>query len=106
MKKLTAKEDVFNLFSASTSSIVLNAKISLHDMPLVVISREYWDAMPGFSESENQQAWQMWQEMQTELLLLSSTSRQVIATESEHHVQLQQPELIINSINDLMQGKQ
>ncbi|HSM72261.1 MAG TPA: alpha/beta hydrolase [Anaerolineales bacterium] len=85
---------------------VRSANISLPDMPLVVISRGYWDAIPGFSEAENQQAWQMWQEMQAELLLLSSTSRHVIATESEHHVQLQQPELIINSIIDLMQGRQ
>ena len=84
---------------------VRNAKISLHDMPLVVISRGYWDAMPGFSESENQQAWQTWQEMQAKLLSLSSNSRQAIATESEHHIQLQQPDLIINSIIDLMQGR-
>jgi len=84
---------------------VRNANISLHDMPLVVISRGYWDPMPGFSGSENQQAWQTWQEMQAKLLLLSSNSRQIIATESEHNIQLQQPELIINSIIDLMQGR-
>ena len=81
---------------------VRNANISLHDVPLVVISRGYWDALPGFSEAENQQAWQTWQEMQAELLSLSYNSRQAIATESEHHIQLQQPEPVINAILEIV----
>jgi pimeloyl-ACP methyl ester carboxylesterase len=79
-------------------SEVQTARIDLGAMPLIVVSRGYWDPMPGFTESENQQAWQAWQEMQFELLSLSSNSRQVIATESEHSIQLQQPELVIDAI--------
>ena len=59
---------------------IQDANIFLDVMPLIVISRGYWDAMPGFSETENQQAWQAWQEMQSELTGLSSNSRQIIAT--------------------------
>ncbi len=81
---------------------VRNAKISLHDLPLIVISRGYWDPMPGFSETENQQAWQAWQEMQVELLALSSNSRQIVATESEHNIHLQQPELVTEAVLDLV----
>jgi len=81
---------------------VRSANVNLGDMPLIVISRGYWDPIPGFSEAENQQAWQMWQEMQSELLLLSTDSRQIIATKSEHHIQLQQPELVIDAINDVI----
>jgi pimeloyl-ACP methyl ester carboxylesterase len=77
------------------------ANVNLGDMPLVVISRGYWDPIPGFSDAENQQAWQMWQEMQSELLSLSSNSRQIVATKSEHHIQLQQPELVIGAIRDV-----
>lgn len=81
---------------------VRNASVSLRDIPLVVISRGYWDPMPGFSEFENQQAWQMWQEMQVELLSLSTNSRQIIATESEHNIQLQQPKLVIDATLELV----
>jgi hypothetical protein len=71
-------------------------------MPLVVISHGYWDPIPGFSDAENEQAWRMWQEMQVELLSLSTDSRQIIATDSEHHTQLQQLELVIDAIFDVI----
>jgi len=85
---------------------VRNVNIDLGDMPLIVISRGYWDAIPGFSEIKNQQAWRAWNEMQSELLSLSSNSRQIIAAESEHHIQLQQPELVIDAIKDVIQAIQ
>ena len=78
------------------------ANVDLGDMPLIVLSRGYWDPILGFSDAENQQAWQMWQEMQVKLLSLSTDSRQIIATESEHHIQLQQPELVIDAIFDVI----
>jgi len=83
---------------------VRNASVSLRDISLVVISRGYWDPMPGFSEFENQQAWQMWQEMQVELLSLSTNSRQIIAAESENNIQLQQPKIIIDATLELVEA--
>lgn len=85
---------------------VRNANIDLGDMRLIVISRGYWDAIPGFSEIENQQAWKAWNEMQSEMLSLSSNSRQVVAKESEHHIQLQQPKIVIDAIKDVIQAIQ
>lgn len=81
---------------------VLSAHISLDTVPLIVISRGYWDPMPGFSKTENEQAWQTWQEMQSELLSLSSKSRQIIAEGSEHNIQLQQPELVIDATREVV----
>jgi len=78
-----------------------NVNIDLGDMPLIVLSRGYWDPMPGFSESENQQAWQAWQDMQLELLSLSSNSSHIIAGESEHNIHLQQPDLVIDAIQSI-----
>lgn len=78
------------------------ANIHLGDIPLKVISRGYWDPMPGFSDTENQQAWQTWQEMQSELLSLSSNSNQVIAEHSEHSIQLQQPEIVIDALQEIV----
>ena len=85
---------------------VRTANVNFGTMPLIVISRGYWDPMPGFSDTENQHAWQMWQEMQVELLSLSSNSRQIIATESEHNIHLQQPELVIDAIQELVDAAQ
>jgi len=85
---------------------VRNANVSLRDMPLILISRGYWDAMSGFSEIENQQAWQAWNEMQSEMLSLSSNSRQIVAIESEHNIQLQQPKLIVDAILELIEATQ
>jgi pimeloyl-ACP methyl ester carboxylesterase len=82
------------------------ANVNLGDMPLSVISRGYWVPMPGFSEDENQQAWRKWQAMQSELTSLSSQSRQIIATESEHSIQLQQPQLVIEAIKDVVEVAQ
>ncbi len=82
---------------------VRNANIDLGDIPLIVISRGYWDSIAGFSEIENQQAWRVWNEMQSELLSLSSNSKHIIATESEHHIQLQQPELVTEAIEELVE---
>ncbi len=82
------------------------ANVSLRDMPLRVISRGYWDPMPGFSETDNQFAWRIWQEMQFELLSLSSRSKQIIADKSEHSIQLQQPELVTQSIREVFESIQ
>jgi pimeloyl-ACP methyl ester carboxylesterase len=76
--------------------------IDLVDLPLSVISRGYWDPMPGFSSAENQQAWRTWQEMQAEFLTLSSNNKQVIAEQSEHSIQLQQPDLVIDGIREMV----
>lgn len=75
------------------------AKItSFGDLPLVVISRGMSDPLPGFSEAEAQQYEQAWQVMQSELVALSTNSRQVIAEQSGHYIQLQQPQLVIEAV--------
>lgn len=75
---------------------------SLGNLPLIVLSRGYWDTMPFLSKAENQQAWEAWQEMQSELAALSSESKQSIARQSEHFIQLQQPELVTEAIREMV----
>jgi pimeloyl-ACP methyl ester carboxylesterase len=82
------------------------ADVNLGDLPLIVISRGYWDPMPGFSGAENQQARQLWQEMQSELLSSSSNNKLISAAESEHNIQLQQPQLVIRAIEDVEEAAQ
>ena len=40
--------------------------------------------------------------MQSELAALSSNSKQVITKQSEHFIQLQQPELVIDAIREVV----
>ncbi len=73
------------------------------NMPLFVLSRGYWEPMPGLFEGENQQAWYAWQAMQSELVSLSSKSMQLIAEKSGHDIHLQEPELVIDAIRQIVE---
>jgi pimeloyl-ACP methyl ester carboxylesterase len=79
---------------------------SLGNLPLIVLSRGLPYLLPGMSETENQQYEQAWQVMQSELAALSSNSKQVIARQSGHYIQLQQPQLVIDAIHEIVQATQ
>ena len=79
------------------------AHVNLGRTPLTVISRGYWEPIPALSASDNEQAWQAWQEMQSELVGLSTDSTRTIATASEHNVQLQQPQLVVDAVRDIIE---
>jgi pimeloyl-ACP methyl ester carboxylesterase len=55
------------------------------------------------SDTENQQFEQTWKSMQSELVALSSNGRQVIARDSGHYIQLEQPQLVIDAIQEIVQ---
>ncbi|HLE04309.1 MAG TPA: alpha/beta hydrolase [Anaerolineales bacterium] len=80
------------------------AQVNLGSVPLVVISRGYWEAIPALSATDNDLAWKSWQEMQSELADLSADSLQIIATDSEHNVHLQQPQLVVDAIREVVEG--
>ena len=68
----------------------------LGDMPLIVLTRgksEYPDTETGKQLNEERKR------MQSDLLHLSQNSKQVIAETSGHHIQLDAPELVIDSIS-------
>lgn len=79
---------------------------SFGDIPLVIIT----GASP--IRNENMNASQetkdfmtnKFQEFQKDLLTLSTSSTQVLATKSEHYVQISEPELVIGSIRKLIQN--
>jgi hypothetical protein len=72
------------------------------DMPLIVLSRGDSNATPLLSDTENQQMWEVWQEMQSKLAQLSSDNKQVIAEQSGHNIQLDQPDLVINAVLEIV----
>jgi pimeloyl-ACP methyl ester carboxylesterase len=68
------------------------------DMPLVVITRGRWDGLRGLSEDQRHSIRHAWEDMQRDLVTLSSQGAYVVASNSEHYVQLEQPNLVIDAI--------
>lgn len=71
--------------------------LDLGDLPLVVVSAGKPSA--GFAKF-----WDVWESAQTDLLSLSTNSRQVVATESGHYVQVSDPDLVTSAIESLING--
>ena len=74
----------------------------LGDIPLIVLSRGIGMPLAGFSETENQEYEEIWQEMQVDLAGLSSNSQHIIAEKSGHDIALQQPEIIVEAVHQLV----
>ena len=71
----------------------------LGDRPLIVLTRgkrEYPDTEAGTQLNEERKR------MQLDLLNLSRNSRQIIATTSGHHIQLDDPQLVIDAIRQVV----
>jgi pimeloyl-ACP methyl ester carboxylesterase len=76
----------------------------LRDIPLVVLSRGQAMAMPdglpgGLTGQGLEDAWTA---EQAQLAALLPDARHVIAGQSEHYIQLQQPELVIAAIQEVV----
>jgi len=72
------------------------------NLPLIVLRRGRWDVIPVFSDVENQQAWAVSQELQSELAALSSEGKPIIAEQSGHYIQNDQPYLVIDAIREVV----
>lgn len=81
---------------------------SLGDLHLVVLSAGKFEALPEglISAEEQAQVRAIEAELQADLVTLSSNARQVIAEESGHHIQLEQPELVIEAIREVLGAAQ
>ena len=73
---------------------------SLGNIPLIVLYRGIDDDLtPGLTPEENKQRWLG---LQTELAALSSQGKLVIADKGGHHIQLDQPNLVIDAIEQVL----
>jgi len=79
---------------------------SFENTPLIVLSRGHSDATPLLSDADNQQLWEIWQQVQSELAGLSSDAKQIIAEQSGHHIQLDQPDLVVDAIREMVDAYQ
>lgn len=87
---------------ASTAEVRALRITSLGNLPLSVISEGHYYPNPSLSNAENQQYWEEWQAMQSELVGLSSNGKQTIAEQSGHNIQHDQPDLVIDAIQEMV----
>jgi len=66
---------------------------SFGDIPLIVIT--------GTSINRDENFLKLWIQMQKELLDLSTVSKHILAEKSEHYIQLEQPEIVVQAIQEL-----
>ena len=85
-------------FYSNTSSMKL---ADLGDLPLIVLSHGLPDSTNDDSMKQDQFE-QEWTKMQKELAGLSSNSKQIIAEQSGHYIQLDQPALVIDTVRELV----
>ena len=109
LQAITATTRYFETFLAEMNSIeessaeVRAQKItSIGNMPLIVLSAGRQETIPSLSNAENQHLWEEMQAQQSELAALSSDSRQIIADQSGHNIQLDRPDLVIDAIREML----
>ena len=82
-------------------SVLSAPEPNLRNIPIIVISRGNDFMNNGSKKSEFDIAWDGWQK---QLLNLSTHSSHVIAEESGHGIQDDQPELIVDAIKNILEG--
>jgi pimeloyl-ACP methyl ester carboxylesterase len=90
-----------------TSAEEVRAAGTLGDIPLAVVTRSpdpaYGDWDPDFPEDVALELDRAWQEMQRELVALSTNGRQIIAEQSGHCIHCSQPRLVIHAIREVVE---
>lgn len=109
LQAITATTGYFKMFLAELNAVEESSAevralriTSFGNMPLIVLSAGHGDAIASLSDAENQQVWKELQVEQSELVALSSASKQIIAEQSGHFIQLDQPELVIDAIREML----
>lgn len=77
---------------------------TIGNKPLTVISRGKETLYPELSQTQANAMEEHWSDMQSELRSLSSKGKHVIATESGHVIQYDQPSLIVEEVRILILG--
>jgi pimeloyl-ACP methyl ester carboxylesterase len=96
------RESVAELKSITRSAAQTATTGSLGEMPLVVLSEDPDTPQPDLAEDLVKPASDAWQQMQKELAQLSTQGTQVVAKNSGHYIQLDRPDLVIESIRKVV----
>lgn len=99
----SAREQVAELKSISTSAAQAAEAGSLGDMPLIVLSHDPDTPQPDFPEDLVKPVNDAWQKMQTELAGLSTRGSQRIAKNSGHYIQLDRPDMVVDAVRQVVE---
>ena len=75
---------------------------SLGDIPLIVLSHGQLEQIPGLSAEVSREFNETFQQMQDELTAQSARGKRIIAEKSGHYIHIDQPELVIDSIREVV----
>jgi pimeloyl-ACP methyl ester carboxylesterase len=83
----------------AASAAQVRATNSLGNMPLLVITRSpTWDHSPTLPVDFAAKLEHIWQDMQIDLLSISSNSTHIIASKAGHNIEFEEPKLVIDAI--------
>jgi len=91
-----------NAMEESTAEVRSLQITSFENLPLSVLSAGLEFSFPSLSEAENQQYWEKTRAMRLELASLSLNSKHFIAEQSHHNIQHDQPELVVDTILEMV----
>ncbi|HEY6555915.1 MAG TPA: alpha/beta hydrolase [Polyangiaceae bacterium] len=74
----------------------------LHDKPLVVLTRGKEEGFPGASDQLKAQMLSAWQSAQAELPLFSSNRAHIVAKQSGHFIQHDNPALVVAAVSEVV----
>jgi hypothetical protein len=82
------------------------ATVSLGDKPLIVLSAgaRGGDMFPGFSQEQSDQITEAWTKSEADLTQVSQNSEQIIAEDSGHNIQADDPDLVIDAIRQVVEA--
>ena len=108
-KAIWATTGYFDRIVAETEALeeILAETRSMHiasfgQLPIIVLSAGVSESVPNFSKSENLKFEETQQELQSDLLALSTNSKQMVAEQSGHYIQSDQPDLVIDAIGEMV----
>jgi pimeloyl-ACP methyl ester carboxylesterase len=86
------------LAEADSGAQVRHARSSRWSMPLVVLTRGRFNEMQRLSSDQQASIRDAWEEMQADLVTLSTRGTHNVASEAGHYVHLDQPKTVVDAI--------
>jgi pimeloyl-ACP methyl ester carboxylesterase len=92
-------------FAASTAQVrAARTRAGALNIPLIVISAGRFEFPPDSTAQQRAQLTQVLQGLQADLVHLSRQGQQVIAAQSDHYVQRDQPELVVAAVRQVVEA--
>jgi pimeloyl-ACP methyl ester carboxylesterase len=104
IKNLATMQEEIAIASDHLAAVRAAHITSLGDVPLIVLSHGKTQPMPGLSAEVNREYEQTWQQLQSELTAQSTQGKHIVAEQSGHYIQFDQPELVIDAIREVVEA--